>query len=592
MGSLGGGLAGGLGAARIGRVAPQTEELLQTALRDIPPEAMQKAQALQKMALAKGINMDIAQALEGVGLPSNDLTTLRNVLAQSTAGRNVQKTLQNQPGELESATHGQIDSMPGKIFGEEQAANILGEGATNTIDSLNKGATNVWGQTFDTGIAARKTAAMPAVKAGAAAATAAEVKRQKLQTDLADLQARVKAMREGGPDFVQNAPVPEQADRQAAIDAAKGVEATAKADLTATVRGIKEVPANVVLDQRARLLARAKGMENTPLGDHLTDLANSFLKADGTPITDAKNLNDILKAAVSKTKTINLRTPGTDRGVTKAIEGTVIDQRDALGAAFEPIQQANAAFKQHMADVVEPVKQGRVGSVAAGGYDAAKQIPVSRLQTMFGGVDPNTPKAASPIRTAAKSMGAAGEGEAFQDAAKTYWSAKLGDAFEANPQGGPATNIDAAKKMSKFLLQSRTFQAAQDTVASVAELSGTSAPDAVRGLKNYASIVKALANSPDKIGGLRSKEVFQMGGQNYGSDALRIFGFLPFNTAARRLEDRVLQNTFRDLDNLMTTPEGAAKLAELGRVPVMSQKAIMLFATLGATAATVPAPGQ
>lgn len=72
-----------------------------------------------------------------------------------------------------------------------------------------------------------------------------------------------------------------------------------------------------------------------------------------------------------------------------------------------------------------------------------------------------------------------------------------------------------------------------------------------------------------------------MGGQSYGADALRVFGFLPFERAARRLEDAVLGKTLAQLDEILTSPDGAKMLAELGKTPVMSKKVYSVLGTYG-----------
>lgn len=586
-GSLLGGGVTGLAANKATSLRPQTQTLAREALEGIPPELLQKAQAFQASMAQRGVTVDFAQALDAVGAPSTNAGTLRNVLAQSQAGTKVQKTLRDQPTQLELESDLMLGKMPGTAWGEQQAANNLAEAATKTIGQAKENASNLWANTLQQTSDQLSVARKPAVNAAAGAFQTAKQSRQQAEAALNDLYTRVRQAREGAPDYVMKQPIPEEGAAQARVGAARMAETEAAKNFrlaSERLREVKAVPPEVVSEQIVRLRQLARSVPNTPKAAMLEDLANS-LTIDGRPLTSAYQINEVLKAASAKTKTINLNTPGVDKAAANYLHSQVASLRENLGTAFEPIRAANEAFKRYQAEIVAPLKQGPIGQIAGrGGYSDVTQTPVTRVFSLFkNGVDPRANN--SPIRSAANEFAKAGHADEFADAAKTYWSTRISEAFDPRIGGSPATNADAAHRIWKGLFSdAKQYQAAKDTVTSVAKHAGLSERQAAKGLETYAMMVKAMSNRPSNVGGLRAEEVFQLGGQNYGSDALRIFGFLPFNTAARRLEDRVLRNVFTDLDNLLTTPDGAKKLIELSKVPVMSQKAVTLFSSLGGAA--------
>ena len=248
---------------------------------------------------------------------------------------------------------------------------------------------------------------------------------------------------------------------------------------------------------------------------------------------------------------------------------------DLLRNASPETKMAAARYAQISQDVVDPLKQGPVGQLAGKrGYAADTQASTAKVRQIFEqGVDPQGP---SPVRVLAKEL-AKVDKEAFADAAKTHYSGKVAEAFDPVIAGAPATNSDAAKRIwDSMLKNTKQYQGAKDTVASIAETYGQNPAQAVKGLENFAQITKALTNTT-KVGGLAREEIFRLGGKNYGADALRVFGFLPFERAARRLEDRTMYNAFADFDKILTTPEGVDLLIKLSKQLAMSKEALTLI---------------
>jgi hypothetical protein len=146
---------------------------------------------------------------------------------------------------------------------------------------------------------------------------------------------------------------------------------------------------------------------------------------------------------------------------------------------------------------------------------------------------------------------------------------------------------DAAEKVFSALFANRNqWNGLRQGASAAAESFNLPPAEVVKGLENFAQITKALRSRPATVGGLQREEVFQLSGKSYGADALRVFGFLPFEQVARRIEDATMAKTLQQFDKILTTPEGAAKLAELGKVPPMSGKALAIFSTIGAATAT------
>lgn len=508
-----GGLAGGLGAGaavnRVGRISANAEALAKEALEGIDPTLLAKAKTFMEASGRQGVSMDIAQALEAVGAPASNITTIRNVLANNKAGDRVQMILRGQPTELQLRATTAIGGMPGTVWGEQQAANNLQETATKAIEVARKDRTAAVRPLYD---------------------QAGRLGNQFRTEVLNDLSEQL------------------------------------------TVPGLTEQAAITIKDAIAKIRK---------------------LPANGTRADWAADYDEIIRSLRGPFKG-NPLTPNDPRtaGQLGEVAATLSDR---LKSASPETAAAAARYAQLSQDVVDPLKQGPVGQLATPrGYKPDVQAAVSKMNGLFAaGVDPQAK--VSSIKQAASEL-AKVDKTAFADAAKTYYSGKVAQVFEPTIGGAMATNGQAADRLWQALFANeKQYQGMKDTVTSVAKTYGLSEQAAARGLENFAQITKALRSRPATAGGLARDEVFRMGGKNYGADALRIFGFLPFERAARRLEDRTMQNAFRDFDNLLTTPEGVDKLIQLSKVPAISDKALTILSTLGGTApgvgAAVNTPG-
>jgi len=304
------------------------------------------------------------------------------------------------------------------------------------------------------------------------------------------------------------------------------------------------------------------------------------LPATGSAMDAAEDYNQLIRD-MRGTFTANNPNPrdALTRGQLGELAGRLTDR---LRSASPEISEGMAKYSQISRDVVDPLKQGQIGTLAGRtGYDAAKQTPVSRMNALFAaGRDPAAKH--SPLLETARTLNKQ-DPTAFADAAKTYYSGKIAEAFDAGiGAGGKATNKDAGAKIySSLFADSKQYAGMRDVVTATAEAAGRKPAEALRGLENFAKIVRATRSQPDNIGGMSRQQIIEMAEKHYGANAIRIFGFLPFERMARNMESATMTKTFRELDKLITTPEGVDILIKLSQTPVMDKRALALTATAG-----------
>lgn len=304
------------------------------------------------------------------------------------------------------------------------------------------------------------------------------------------------------------------------------------------------------------------------------------LPATGAPMNAAEDYNQLIRE-LRGGFTANNPNPrdALTRGQLGELAGRLTDR---LKAASPEISEGMAKYSQISREVVDPLKQGQVGTLAGrAGYDTAKQAPVSRMNALFAaGRDPAAKH--SPLLETARTLNKQ-DPTAFADAAKTYYSGKIAEAFDAGiGAGGKATNKDAGARIySSLFADSKQYTGMRDVVTATAEAAGRKPAEALRGLENFAKIVRATRSQPDNIGGMSRQQIIEMAEKHYGANAIRIFGFLPFERMARNMESATMAKTFRELDKLITTPEGVDILIKLSQTPVMSKQALALTATAG-----------
>ena len=506
-GALVGGLAGGGLVAKLSNVRPQSGTIAQEAMEGISDKMLAQAKKLQAVNAAKGVDIDLAQALTAVGAPAGNITTLRNFLATKKQGTEIQQTLQRQPGQLSMEADQVAGRLPGTNYGQTQAANNLQEAATNRLTQARS---------------MRSAAAAP------------------LYNEAGQLpQFFQRGVQQELSDFMKNTP---------------GLTADAAAKVREAMTMVQKNPRT------------------------------------GQPMTHSADYDELIR---------NLRGPFTGQpmnrpdGRSNAQLGELADTlRVMLNGGSPATKRANEVYSAISRDVVDPLKQGPVGQIATRlGYRADTQATITKFESLMRrGTDASARN--SDIVTLGKELSKVDK-EAFSDALKSYVSSQIKKSVDsAGTAQASANNADMAQRIADSLWKNdMQWQGLKDAVAQSAKNMGQKPSDVVRGLENFQLLVKAASARPGSpIGGLQANDVFRMGGQNMGADAMRIFGFLPFERAARRLEDAVLDKTLRQFDNILTSPEGADLLVKLSKVSPTSRKAMILLGTFGSANANSANP--
>lgn len=659
LGRFLGGLAGGgvaqAGAALTTRLRPQSADLAREAVEGLPPETLKAAQALQARAAETGVKLDLAQALEAVGAPASNLATIRNVLANSRHGDQVQKTLNQQPKDLELLADTTVAGLPGPVWGQGQAANAVQEAATKTLQQAKESGSALWRETFDRSTQTLKATQGQALANATASQREARGKLIELQRALANSSAADKAsvdkqnaFRATMEQLIQQIEAP-QLPRGAGTNARGSLlelpkrgesvdmdlinrevkASTLKSQLPPQVAAADSLPTaqlrgqvdeaqkafNEATSQVAASQAKFEALGRAPketmdgilrnLDDqiaansgtdkavYLKRLRTRLVGADGMPVQDGNHLNEILKSQANKLSSPTLSTSGVDKGAINYAQKTILDIREALGDTSKPFRDANAAFRQHYEDVYNPLKQSVVGQIAGKGYNSAIQAPADKLEAIFSrGSDAQVAEAARDIPKMFNELRKA-DPDAAPAAAKAFLRGRLDKAFGSLPGEtvpGAITSPDAAKALRDSLFASRAQeQGMRDIAVGMARTYGLNEDQMVRGLSHFMQITKGMASRPDKVGGLNWGDVAKAGGKSSLADVARVYGFMPFERVARKIEDRTLAKTFQEFDRILTTPEGADLLLKLAATPNMSDKAALALAQFGATvAATAP----
>lgn len=536
VGSFVGSLLGGGAVNKIGQASPNTMTLAKESMEGITPEQINAAKSFMEASAAKGVKIDLAQALEATGVPASNITTVRNVLANSKHGNQVQALLRNQPQDLEALADITTSSMPGNVRSADVAANNLQQAASDTIQ-------------------AAKNSRSSAVKADyAKAGPLSEDARAQMVATARSIMNRPGATDEVKAilgNFVKKISGAAEGAGNAAVEAARAKVAAATTP-SARMAAQQELAA---ANEAAAQAAAPKPLHALDADTAIGEVAGSYKGALLTP-TNPKTAGQLKFAAGELNKIL------TDASA----------ETKAAASKFATISRT----------VVDPLKQGLTGQFATP-RGARPDVAASRTKfaaLMEAGEDPNA--SYSPIQTFAKQLKST-DPEAFPDAVKSYLSQKVGKAFPPHIGGGKLDAPEAASKLWDSLFSNRSqWNGLRQAAAASAESLGQKPADVVRGLEQFAQITKAVKSRPSSVGGLQRQELFELSGKSYGADALRMFGFLPFEKAARGVENRIMASTFKNFDKLLTTPEGAAKLAELGKAPIMSKRAILIFNSIGA----------
>ena len=280
-------------------------------------------------------------------------------------------------------------------------------------------------------------------------------------------------------------------------------------------------------------------------------------------------------------------------GQVKGLAGTVNKQLQSLSPE---IREAERVFAQQTEEMVNPLKQSVVGRLATPrGYRPDMEASAAKLDSIFSkGSDSQVAEAARDIPKMFNELRKIDK-DAAPAAAKAFIRGRLDRSFGSTPGEvipGAVTSPNAAKVLRDSLFATRAQeQGMKDIAVGIARSYDLPEDDMVRGLSHFMQITKGLASRPDKVGGLNWGDVAKAGGKSSLADVARVYGFMPFERVARKIEDATLAKTFQEFDRVLTTPEGADLLLTLSRTTNMSDKAALAISKFGAvTAASAPEP--
>lgn len=533
-----GGMAGGTVAGFATRIRPQSAAIAKEALEGISEGDLAVAQRYMQQVAANGTPVDLAQALVATKGNAGNLESIRDTLARHSQGNQVQARLRAQPEQLKIEADMTLADLPGTNWSQTQNASNTQEAASLAI----KAAKDV-----------RSGSVRELYAAAGDLPPQARTELGKVLNQYATQPGATDVMKTRAKELAQkllgNDPKLSQA------------VAAAQSELTAATT----IP--------AKQAARAK------------------LAAANAAVTDAKTTP--LRALDVDTWISELRGPfqgGMPLKVSHPKEqGQIKGLAGALNKVFQElspeVKKAEGKFREITEGVVNPLMQGPVGTLAGRGYDPATKAAVSNFDTLLNRGTETSAKI-SDIRTAAAKLGEKNP-EAFEDSFKGWLGRQMEGASTSASQGRPLGEVDPKKLSAAIFDKPNIWQGIKDAAATMADVRGVDRTSYLRGLENLKQLTKAMASNA-KATGMSPEDLKRLGGSSATADLIRVASFLPLNKAGERIERATLGKTLSQFDTILTSPEGAKMLVELGKVPVMSKKAQVILGTFGGIVGNPP----
>lgn len=546
-GSVVGAAGAGSVAARTGRASSNLNRAASEITQELSPQQIEAAQNFMREAAKTGVQVDFAQALEATLGHGGNATVFRDLTAASAKGVETKKLLHNQSGQLDLKARLEEASLPGRNYGEGQAANNLQEAATRSVQAAKDQRSAAVKGLYE------KVGPLPEGSLGKLTALAQKLASQPgtHPSVVEDLQAFSARMQ----DAVKKN-IPAIKEQAASIQAQLDAEIAKAPSVGYSNYKTLEQLGKQLEDLRGQLGGMELGMDFGKLhaADVDTWLGSFAGKFKGTPISPA----DPKAAGQAKFAAKELN---------KAFQGLSPE-----------VAAAEREFARQTREVVNPVKQSLTGQIATrGGYRDDVQASMSKFsQALEAGTDPNA--STSQIKTLATQLHKT-DPEAFQDAFKTWVSGKLAKAQGA---AGTQTDKEFPDRLRKELFgeggkgSKARWQGMQDALEIQARLNGQNGQEVVKGFKHLMQLTVAMKNRPDATS-LSKEGAAEISKQSMAADALRTIGFMPVGGAARKLNMRVSEKTLSQLDRLLTTPEGIDTLAKLGKTPVVSKSSLTIL---------------
>ena len=146
-----GSLVGGAGAGGLGALAarhrPQTEDLARVGMQNVSEKDLRAAQKFQAEAKAQGVDMDLSQALHGIGKASPELSAIREAVANSRSGGKVSAVLNKQGTGLEQLADTTVGQLPGPKISRTDAAREITNASDDTLRTIRSEGSHVYDST-------------------------------------------------------------------------------------------------------------------------------------------------------------------------------------------------------------------------------------------------------------------------------------------------------------------------------------------------------------------------------------------------------------------------------------------------------------
>lgn len=415
-----------------------------------------------------------------------------------------------------------------------------------------------------------------------------------LETELAGLPGTVRTPQVAANNIQNTA--------TAVIDKARQARTAAweqkRAATEAATFGAGKVPAvtpRAVEDVAYKLALEAEARPNTAVAEQLVTLRSKLFDVDGNPLTDPKQLNEVLKEAATKLKSPDLATKGIDAGQSKFLSNTINEIREDLGPAFKPIREANLTYKQITDEVINPLKKSVVGRMAGrrGEVPDAEAVRGKINQLFEQGTTPGA-KSSDILRLekelrSVKSgeAGAALDGSAaFQDAAKSWIGEKISQAIQ--PVGG-RLNEDVAKKLVQtFAGNENKSQGFRDVMVGLARSKGLPDNALYPGMEKFIKILGMASRRPAGQAGAGASELEQIAGRSAFGSVGRFSAITPLRQPILKWMEFLQADAYKAMDNLLTSPEGVDMLKKLGSGGGIDPKAQTAISTYMGTQANLP----
>ena len=540
-GNLAGGFLGGSTAALATRARPQTANVAREMLEGWTPEQLIAGQAYKNQQAAKDISIDLAQAMQTLYGDAKNLTPVRNFIAQHGQGNQVQASLRAQPEQLAREAELTVGSLPGTNYERGQNANNLQQVATGRLQQATQERKAVVDAMYE--------------KAGALPEGASDELISLIRRDI-NKPGTTTLAKERGAAMIQQI-------TGEGSEAAKQVNAARTAlDSATTVTGRQQARAKLAEANAALNEQTGKALQAKDVSTWISELRGPYQGGLSLKQTHPR-----------------------EQGQLKGLAGQL---NESLKDMSPDIAAADQAFRTITAEKINPLKQGVVGRLSQpGGYNPETQAMVSRFEgVMNEGVD-RTAKV-SQVRTAAKEL-ANVDPDAFETAFKGWLSRKVQGNIKDSGAGEALQTADPATFAKKVFGDPLQWQGMKDAVATMAEIRGLPKDDLVRGLTNFRQLAEGMSLRPGAVGGLTGEELKRLGGASATANLVRVGTVLGrFGRTGEAIERHTLGKTLSQLDTILTSPEGAKMLIELGKVPVMSRKAQVILGTWGGAMGNTP----